>query len=150
MAVLSAIKTTLASVAPTWRVVRGPVNWSTLAQGNFQTTASILFSEYSLLPTNGVLRSGTITIEVVERMPKDIEIGMNDTGLDELAKKIEEFVDALAEIPMNPSTGRQPVSRVYGRSPGDPSVGLSSPTIREIVGADWSVQGIELTMAVDY
>lgn len=149
ISVIEAFKAAFASVAPSYKVVRGPVDWGTVPQGNFQPIVSILFSEYTLFPTNGTLFTGTLTMEVVSRMKRQVDPGMADESLDEMAAKLEDVLIAALQVPPASGQDRPPIIRIHGMM-GNEAVVQNVPSIRELVGADWSVQGLELTVTVDY
>lgn len=139
--VVGAIKESAA--APGWTFHRGPIQWANWDFAAHPKTMALFFADYDLMPAgNEPFRRATLVFEVLTKLPggrADEEMQFDDSGLDKLSTEfLAILLEALAKRDAN---GDPIIVRIHN----DPPAG-----VREMADQTLGVQGIEVTVTIDY
>lgn len=122
-----------------YHVQRGPVNYPTHDWTTKPFALSVSMAEYSMFPPQGdPFRRGSFMVELTTKIEGAAEIpGFRDSVLDALSVDAETLIVQL-------QAARKVNSDPYViRITGDVKA-------RELVNRDWSIQGIDVTVPIDY
>lgn len=122
---------------------RGPILWGQWDFAANPKTVAMFFADYDLTPEAGnPFRRATLVFEVLTKMPGG-KVGENllfdDSGLDALST---EFLGILLAAAATLDAGGDPIIvRIHNDPP---------PGVREMADQNLGVQGIEVTVTIDY
>ena len=123
-----------------YRVHRGPIDYPTFDYQSTPFAASILCPDFPLRKQgNDFFHRGTIIIELTTRLNQPNPPGLNDAIIDQLSVDAEGI---LLKLENARNDQGDPVILAVSKDP--------APRCREMSNSDWGIQGIELTVIVDY
>lgn len=127
-------------------VRRGPINYNVHSYARNPFACALIMPEFPLvLASDESFMTATVTLELTTLMPDDIDPisteGFDDSVLDQMSMDAEAILDRLTELR---TPAGDPLVMTLWNSAG------RGPVCREMSGADWSIQGLEVTFTIDF